>query len=251
MQMKKIKKRLYALLTLLLVTIIATISYTAITNSKALVNSSDISNIDPEESHYGNAAYTIHQELCRLGVDLQEDVFRLAFKGFSKLSAAGRLNTDSILTIIDFSRPSSEKRMFVVDLKDKKLLFNTVVAHGRNTGEEYARKFSNNLNSHQSSLGFFITMSPYNGSNGYSLVLDGIEKGVNDNALSRAIVMHGAEYANESIIKSKGYLGRSFGCPALPTQVNKHVIDKIKEGSCIFIYYPDMSYLCNSEILNG
>ncbi|MFN5423432.1 MAG: murein L,D-transpeptidase catalytic domain family protein [bacterium] len=246
-----VKKKLFAAITLLIITTTAALSFTAIGKSNAPTNSSSKSKIVPERSGLEHLAYCIYQELCLSGIEINEELFGMAFKGFTKLSAGGRLNTDSILTIIDFSRSSKEKRMFVIDLKEKKLLFNTVVAHGRNTGEEYARSFSNTMNSHQSSLGFYVTMSPYNGSNGYSLALDGIEKGINDNAFSRAIVMHGAEYANESMINIKGYLGRSFGCPALPTGVNKKVIDKIKEGSCIFIYYPDKEYLSKSEILNG
>lgn len=247
----KFKKQLYALLMLFILAMILTVSFSAIGGNSTLASNGYETKIDPEEAENFSSAHTLYNNLCNSGIDIQEDIFRFAIKGFSKLSAAGRLNTDSVLTIIDFSRSSREKRMFVIDLKEKKLLFNTVVAHGRNTGEEYARSFSNKLNSHQSSLGFYVTRSPYNGSNGYSLALDGMEKGVNDNAMARAIVMHGAEYANESIIKVKGYLGRSFGCPALPTSVNKKVIDKIKEGSCVFIYYPDKEYLNTSEILNG
>lgn len=247
----KFKKQLYALFMLFTLAMILTVSFTAIGGNSTTSSNTYKKEIDPEVAEHVSSAYTLYHNLCNSGLDIQEDIFRFAFKGFSKLSEAGRLNADSILTIIDFSRSSREKRMFVIDLKEKKLLFNTVVAHGRNTGEEYARSFSNKLNSHQSSLGFYVTRSPYNGSNGYSLALDGMEKGVNDNAMSRAIVMHGAEYANESIIKVKGYLGRSFGCPALPTSVNKKVIDKIKQGSCLFIYYPDKQYLNTSEILNG
>ncbi len=245
------KKQFYSFVMFFMITVIVTVSFTAIGGNTTPVSTLNKSKIDPEAADHVNAAYTLYHQLSNSGVDIQEDIFGLAFKGFAKLSAAGRLNSDSILTIIDFSRSSREKRMFVIDLKEKKLLFNSVVAHGKNTGEEYARKFSNKLNSHQSSLGFYITRSPYIGSNGYSLTLDGVEKGVNDKAVSRAIVIHGADYANESMIKTKGYLGRSFGCPALPTDINRKVIDKIKEGSCIFIYYPDQEYLCNSEVLNG
>lgn len=206
---------------------------------------------DKAGSSTTSLVYAIYQQVFNAGADISEEVFTLAFKGFEKLSAAGRLSPDSILTIIDFSKSSREKRMFVIDLKDEKLLFKTVVAHGRNTGEEYAVKFSNKMNSHQSSLGFYITKATYTGSNGYSLTLDGVEQGVNDKAISRAIVMHGAAYANEERIGKNGYLGRSFGCPALPTAINKKVIDKIKQGNCMFIYFPDQQYLCNSKILNG
>ena len=234
-----------------IVSLIMLLSFTVIgKNAKATLPTNNGA-INKVESYNASLGYSIYQQVYKAGADISEEVFALAFKGFEKLSAAGRLSTDSILTIIDFSRSSREKRMFVIDLKAETLLFKTVVAHGRNTGEEYAFKFSNNMNSHQSSLGFYITKSTYTGSNGYSLMLDGIEQGINDKALSRAIVMHGAEYASEKRIGNKGYLGRSFGCPALPKQINKQVIDKIKQGNCIFIYYPDQQYLSNSKILNG
>jgi len=193
----------------------------------------------------------LHDRLSRAGISLSEEILSLALIGFNKLNAQQRLNKDSILTIIDYSMSSKEKRMFVIDLKSRQLLFNSVVAHGRNTGEEYARSFSNRPNSHQSSLGFFITQKPYKGNNGYSLALEGVEIGFNDLARKRAIVIHGAEYASERMIKTKGYLGRSFGCPSLPPQLNKKIIETIKEGNCVFAYYPDQRYLKASELLNG
>lgn len=195
--------------------------------------------------------HSIYTEIHQAGATLSEEIFSLAFMGFEKLNAQGRLSADSILTIIDFSKSSREKRMFVVDLKAQKLLFNNIVAHGRNTGEEFARSFSNALNSHKSSLGFYITGGTYMGSNGFSMLLNGVEKGFNDKARDRAIVMHGADYASDQAILHKGYLGRSHGCPALPRTLNQKVIEKIKGGNCLFIYYPDEKYLNNSSILNG
>jgi len=164
---------------------------------------------------------TVYQEISATGIRLSEEVFFLALHGFDKLQAQGRLSADSILTIIDFTKSSREERMFVVDLKARKMLISSLVSHGRNTGTEYAQKFSNKPESHQSSLGFYVTGQPYQGSNGYSLVLEGMEKGFNDKAKERAIVMHGADYASKQVIQYKGYLGRSLGCPALPKQVNK------------------------------
>ena len=195
--------------------------------------------------------HSIFEGISASGSKLSKEVFELAFMGFEKLSAHGKLSPDSILTIIDFSRSSREKRMHVIDLKSGKLLFNNVVAHGRNSGEEFASHFSNQPNSHKSSLGFYITGNTYNGSNGYSLVLDGLEKGFNDKAKDRAIVIHGAAYANEKVIQSGQRLGRSFGCPALPEDLNKEVIKKIKGGNCLFIYYPDSRYLNSSKLING
>ena len=197
------------------------------------------------------AEHNLYNNLSLSSKGLSESVFLLAYRGFEKINALGKLNSDSILTIIDYSKLSREKRMFVVDLKLQTLLFHTVVAHGRNSGQEFAKDFSNKMNSHQTSLGFYITGSTYSGSNGYSLQLRGIEDGFNDKALARAIVIHGADYANESTINSRGYLGRSYGCPALPQQINMKIINKIKQGSLLFAYYPDKKYLNNSEIING
>jgi hypothetical protein len=181
---------------------------------------------------------------------LNEEIFNMAFNGFSKINKKEIISRDSIITIIDYSKPSNEKRLFIIDLKSAKLIHHSVVAHGRNTGEKYARIFSNKLNSHMSSIGFYITKKTYTGGNGYSLRLDGLERGFNDNAMKRALVIHGADYANESVINSKGYLGRSYGCPALPREISKQVIEKIKDGNIIFAYYPDENYLKQSSILN-
>ena len=182
---------------------------------------------------------------------LNKNVLELAVKGFSRLVNKGKLNKDSILTIVDFSRSSTEKRMYVIDLKNVELLFNTRVAHGKNSGMEYARYFSNVMASHKSSLGFYITQNTYQGENGYSLRLQGIEKNINDKALRRSIVIHGAKYADERYLQERGMLGRSFGCPAIPMESHKEIIDAIKEGSCLFIYSPDTKYLYSSTVLNG
>lgn len=182
---------------------------------------------------------------------LQKNILELAMKGFSKLANRGKLNRDSILTIIDFSRSSREKRMYVIDLKNVELLFNSRVAHGKNSGMEYAKQFSNVMSSHKSSLGFYVTAKTYHGENGYSLRLQGMEKSINDKALRRNIVIHGAGYANDRFLQEKGILGRSYGCPAIPTEDHKAIIDAIKEGSCLFIYSPDKKYLQFSPVLNG
>lgn len=202
------------------------------------------------ETHhvFVNALYD-STHLNELG--LKKNVLELAVKGFSRLAGKGRLNRDSILTIVDFSRSSSEKRMYVIDLKNMELLFNTRVAHGKNSGMEYARYFSNVMASHKSSLGFYITQSTYRGENGYSLRLQGIERNINDKALKRSIVIHGAKYADDRYLQERGMLGRSFGCPAIPMEEHKEIIDAIKEGSCLFIYSPDTKYIHNSTVLNG
>jgi hypothetical protein len=184
-------------------------------------------------------------------VGLPLNTFALAMKGFTKLRNQNLINADSIITIIDFEKSSSQKRLYVVDLKTKSVLFQTLVAHGKNSGKEYARSFSNEETSYKSSLGFYITRNTYEGSNGFSLRLEGTENGINNNAMERAIVMHGAGYASESTIYQLGFLGRSWGCPALPESLNKPIINKIKDGNMLFIYYPDQDYLKKSSILNS
>jgi hypothetical protein len=182
---------------------------------------------------------------------LTRDVYNLAIKGLHKLDAEGKLHNLNIITIIDYSQSSNQKRLYVIDLANQKLLFNTYVAHGRKTGEEYAKTFSNNDGSFQSSLGFYITQQTLTGSHtGFALSLSGVEKGINDNAYKRAIIMHAANYVSENFIKKNGRLGRSLGCPALPPELNKPIIETIKGGSCLFLYNPDPVYMCQSTLLN-
>ena len=183
---------------------------------------------------------------------LELDVFEKAILGFNNLKKAGKIDEDShLLTVCDFSLSSTQKRLWVIDLNNKIILFNSLVAHGKNTGEEFARKFSNTESSLQSSLGFYVTESTYNGSNGFSLKLHGMDKGFNDRALQRAIVMHGADYVSEDFIKSQRRIGRSWGCPAVPTALAKPIINTIKDKNVIFIYYPDQNYLSSSVWLNA
>ena len=153
---------------------------------------------------------------------------------------------EDILTIIDFSKPSTEKRLFILDLEKQELLYHTYVANGKNTGVNMATKFSNNKGSNQSSLGLYRTGESYQGKHGYSLRLDGLEQGFNDNARSRAVVMHSASYVSEAFIKRHGRLGRSWGCPAVPVEFSKEIIDLIKGGSCLYIYANDVNYIENS-----
>lgn len=182
---------------------------------------------------------------------LKKSVFTMALKGLRKLQSNGKLRNPDIVTIADYSQSSNRKRLYVIDLKNKKLLFNTYVAHGRNTGTEYARYFSNVEGSYKSSLGFYITDIPVIGSHvGFSLMLKGVEKGFNDHARKRSIIMHGADYVTENFIKKYGRLGRSQGCPALPPDLNKPIIESIKGGTCLFIYNPDITYISSSSLLN-
>ena len=182
---------------------------------------------------------------------LSRDVFDLAIKGLRKLDTNHQLQNPNIVTIADYSQSSNKKRLYVIDLKNNKLLFNTYVAHGRNTGGEYAKSFSNVEGSLKSSLGFYITEHPIVGSHtGFALMIDGVEKGFNDNASRRAIIIHAADYATEGFIKKYGRLGRSLGCPALPPDMNKPIIETIKDGTCLFIYNPSDTYICKSSLLN-
>jgi len=193
----------------------------------------------------------LYADLDLLGCGLTKEVFELALKGYGKLEASGKLDNPGILTIVDFSQSSKNKRMYVIDIKEHILLFNTLVAHGRNTGEEFAKYFSNDLGTLKSSLGFYITQNHVMGNSvGLSLIIRGVEKGFNDNAISRQIVMHGADYATEKFIQKTGRLGRSYGCPSLPPELIKPVIASIEKGTCLFIYNPDSNYLRQSALLN-
>ncbi len=182
---------------------------------------------------------------------LSQEAFNQAVKGFSYLQEKNLLGNTNVISIIDYNQPSSKKRMYVLDIITGKILFNTFVAHGKNSGLEYANDFSNAGESHKTSLGFFITLNTYTGKNGYSLRLQGCEKGINDKALERAIVLHGAPYADESFLQANGHLGRSYGCPAVPLQLSKKIIDIIKDGSCLFLYHPTKNYTNVSKILNS
>ena len=184
------------------------------------------------------------------GNSLDKTVFEKAFQGFENLKKAGKLHENChLLTICDFSKSSNSKRLWVIDTQEKKVLFNSLVAHGMGTGDEFAEKFSNNESSHQSSVGFYITETTYEGNNGFSLRLIGMDKGFNDAALQRAIVMHGANYVSEDFAKQNKRIGRSWGCPAVPRNLAEPIINTIKDNNVLFIYYPDQNYLNASEWL--
>lgn len=181
--------------------------------------------------------------------ELDSAVFSIAYKGYDIFRKQNRVLNDSILTIIDYSKPSVEKRLFVIHLKDFRVLYKTYVSHGKNSGEQYATEFSNKMQSHKSSLGFFITGETYSGKHGYSLTLNGMEEKFNSLARKRGVVVHGAKYVSQSYIDKYGRLGRSFGCPALPIENTREIIDLIKDGSCFFCYYPDQEYFKKSDII--
>ena len=182
---------------------------------------------------------------------LDDGVLRLALNAAACARTSSAVKNERLLTVIDYSKASTEPRLWVLDLERERVLFEELVAHGRGSGDNFATRFSNADGSHQTSLGLFRTADTYVGTNGYSLRLDGLEQGVNDRARDRAIVMHGAPYVSEANIRTVGRLGRSHGCPALRPAIARTVIDTIKQGSLVFAYYPDQQWLKGSRFLNG
>lgn len=207
----------------------------------------------------GKALNTVQSKPQRSTIDAEKaaaagvapDVLELALNATSCAAASGTIEAPPTLTLIDYSRPSIEPRLWVFDLSTGDLLFKELVAHGRNTGENLATKFSNEMDSRQTSLGLFVTDDTYVGSNGYSLKLDGLDVGFNDRARARAIVMHGASYVDPQLAAAQGRIGRSWGCPALRPAVAAKVIDRIRGGGVIFSYYPDQEWLKSSKFLQS
>ena len=183
-------------------------------------------------------------------VGLSLEAVDYAVKGYQKLLNSGEVENSQYLTIIDFSQSSRKKRFYIIDMENNELVWNTYVAHGKNSGMDEATRFSNRLNSEASSLGFYITGSTYRGKHGLSLRISGQEEGFNDNAEARGVVVHGASYVNPGRVNSS-YMGRSQGCPALPENEYAKVINIIKDGSVMFIYHPSAEYLHSSSILNS
>ena len=213
------------------------------------VRDAALSGADGEGDVTVNTKSSLYDNLHLDKLNLSRGAFEYAMTGYNYLLNAGKLNNDQLLSIVDFSLPSSKKRLFVIDLKNGTLVYNTYVAHGRNSGREMANQFSNQPESNKSSLGAYVTGGTYTGKHGYSLRLLGQEKGINDNANSRAIVMHSAPYVSEGAVKMQGFIGRSLGCPALPENLYRPIIEKIKNGSCLFLYSPDSDYAMHSTIV--
>ena len=182
---------------------------------------------------------------------IETDVLELALGAASCAVKSGAVERPRTLTVIDYSKPSSEKRLWVYDLATRQLLYEELVAHGQGSGANLATQFSNKPDSHQTSLGLFVTDDTYVGRNGYSLRLDGLDKGLNDLARERAIVMHGAPYVNPAFVKANGRLGRSHGCPAVSDAVARELINRVKGGGLVFAYYPDARFLKTSKYLGG
>lgn len=194
-------------------------------------------------------ATSLVDQLARTAPKLDRKVLSLATQAMSCALRGTAL--PPTLSVIDYSRPSTQPRLWVFDLARQRLLFEEWVAHGRNTGENLASRFSNENGSYMSSLGAFRTQEAYVGGNGYSLRLEGLEPGINDRARERAIVIHGAPYVSETLIRQQGRLGRSLGCPAVRTAVARPLIDTIRNGSFVFAYYPDQDWLRHSRLLGA
>ena len=194
------------------------------------------------ENYIGNVYKSAGLEKAGLNFE----VFQKAVTGYYNIKSV----KVPVLSVIDFTKNSISKRLWVIDMAHARLLFNTLVAHGKNTGEQFAEHFSNTPASDMSSLGFYLTGETYIGKHGESLALDGLEKGYNDLARERAVVMHAADYVSQEFINKTGRLGRSWGCPALPPQFAQQIINQTANGSCIFIYYPDKNYENASHYLD-
>jgi hypothetical protein len=196
-------------------------------------------------------ATSIYDEMDLEDSGLSRQAFQSAWTGYYKLRKKGLLRKSSVLSICDFSQSSSNQRLYVIDVRNRKVLYRTYVAHGINSGEEFANVFSNKMESCKSSLGFYITKQTYNGVNGMSLRIEGVDKGFNNNAYKRAIVIHGATYVSQRILRKYGVMGTTFGCPAIPSEMTSQIIPVVKNGSCFYIYYPSKKYMAHSPVLNS
>jgi L,D-transpeptidase catalytic domain len=212
-----------------------TASHSTITDSSFTADAATVLYNDTELEQYG----------------LSKEAFDYAWKGYQHLLDKRMISRSTYLTICDFSQSSRQKRLYIIDVVNNKVVTNTYVAHGKNSGAEYATQFSNKMESLQSSLGFYVTSNTYIGEHGLSLRINGVDPGYNDKALERSIVIHGAAYVDAARAKNGMYMGRSWGCPAVPEKESAKIITTIKNGTCLFIYHPSRNYLLHSKILNG
>jgi hypothetical protein len=198
-----------------------------------------------------NQAVVLYSNMKLEKQGLDSKAFEYAWRGYYNLLKKGLIHKRTVLSICDFSQSCCSKRMYVIDVRHRKLLFRTYVAHGQNSGEEYATSFSNEPESFKSSLGFYVTERVYYGRNGLSLRLNGVDSGYNDLALRRNIVLHGSSYVGDKYMQNFGTLGTSLGCPALPAAISGRIIRAVRDGSCLFIYHPTQQYLDNSTVINS
>ena len=252
---KSMLQKFYLLLSSIFIFLIHTLFvFARVKPADALSRTATVSSVRTNNSLKIDNPFPIKQpnifDSLKLGtLGLSRQAFDYALKGFSYLVAKGKVVNNNIISIVDFSETSDKKRLFIIDLKNYKILFNTYVAHGQNSGKEFADNFSNRPESLQSSPGFYVTKETYYGAKGLSLKLEGEEAGINDNALSRGIVMHAAAYVNAALAQGRGFIGRSWGCPAVSPELHQAIINKIKNGSCLFLYTPNKNYISSSRIL--
>jgi hypothetical protein len=240
---------------IILRTLFLCLSFSAVSFAKPNTkNASAIANVEvaekSEDEKAAELSNQLYTELQLETVGLTRDALDYAVKGYEKLVSAGTVTNDQYLTVVDFSQSSRKKRFYLIDMQQHRLVWNTYVSHGKNSGVDEAERFSNRMNSEQSSLGFYLTKATYSGKHGLSLRLSGLDEGFNDNAEARGVVVHGASYVNENRVSSP-YMGRSQGCPALPESEYAAVITLIKNGSVFFVYHPDEQYLNSSSVLNS
>ncbi|HAT7748598.1 TPA: murein L,D-transpeptidase catalytic domain family protein [Legionella pneumophila] len=221
---------------------------TLFTLISTILLTSNITSSAPLFAKPGTDINTQLQHLSHKAPQLNKKVLKLALTAYKNASKRGAVKKP-VLTVIDYSLPSNKQRMWVFDLRNERLLYNTYVAHGKNSGVNVARSFSNRESSKQSSLGTYITKNTYIGHKGYSLNLQGLDRGFNDNAYNRRVVIHGAWYVEPEFIKKAGRAGLSWGCPAIAQTLAKPVINTIKNGSVVFAYYPDKKFLSHSGYL--
>lgn len=243
------KKHLFPL-TLIVSFTIVLFSFAKANSSRLVASAKDSSSVDSSVViHETSMSEKIYNDLNLQQAGLSREVVDYAVKGYEKLVDSGLVKNPEYLTIVDLSQSSRNKRFYILDMKNDDLVRNTYVAHGKNSGIDMAKSFSNNFSSNKSSLGFYVTTSTYFGKHGLSLRIHGLEDGFNDNAEARSVVVHGASYVNAGRANS-AYMGRSFGCPALPENEYADVINTIKDGSVMFIYGSDSNYLQSSTLLN-
>ncbi|WP_242927249.1 murein L,D-transpeptidase catalytic domain family protein [Pontibacter vulgaris] len=238
---KKVAKRLLPLFAPLILTPVS-IPVGGATMAKSDAKRTKAKILNYKVMKFDQVAYGLYDEMNLQKAGLRFEVFSKALTGYYNLKHDGKLSEKPIITVVDFTKSSTKKRLWVLDLEKKQVLFNTYVAHGRNSGVEYAESFSNDNASYMSSIGFYVTEATYHGKHGLSLKLDGMDEAFNSNALDRCIVMHGAEYASEKVIAQQGRLGRSLGCPALPMEDHEEIINAVMGKTTLYIHAANDAY---------
>jgi L,D-transpeptidase catalytic domain len=218
--------------------------------STSFSNKNGVEETPEKEPTFSFNQYAVQLYECVNDAEININAFNIALKGYYKLLSENEICNKKYLTIVDMSKSSNADRFYVVDMEKQQLVYKSLVAHGRNTGEEFASSFSNEQSSYQTSLGFYITAETYDGKRGFSMKLDGLEYS-NNNARDRGVIIHGADYVSEKFITENGRLGRSLGCPSLPMDSFTEVVEMLKEGSCVFVYYPQKYYLSKSKLVNS